>query len=210
MAPIPIQGPRRYSHPMQSEIIFLPTPTLSPQNHHDLADHLQKSEIFREYQKAFQTTTGLPLAIRAAGSFQAPMHGSKKINPFCGLMAGRNKTCSACLQLQQRIESELQRGGHDPGVLRGPERLECAGAGRRAGGRVPADRPGAPAQALVPPVSSRSQRRSRTWARSRRRPQLKEAYFQTRRDRPATSTTPSCACSASSPSTSRPSATSSW
>ncbi len=90
---------------MQSEIIFLAGSNANPQAHHNLAEHLQKSEIFRDYQKAFQTTTGLPLAIRAAGSFQAPMHGSRNANPFCALMAGRNKSCSSCLQLQERMES---------------------------------------------------------------------------------------------------------
>lgn len=101
---------------MQSEIIFLPTPGLAAQNPHNLADHLQKSEIFRDYQKAFQTTTGLPLAIRTSGSFQAPMHGSKNANPFCGLMAHRNKTCSSCLQLQEQTEC---------GNAEGPTTLEC-------------------------------------------------------------------------------------
>jgi AraC-like DNA-binding protein len=67
--------------------------------------HLQRSEVFRDYQNAFETTTGLPLALRAAGSFQFPLHGSKRANPFCTLMAGRNKTCAACLQLQQAVES---------------------------------------------------------------------------------------------------------
>src|ERR1035438_4311580 len=95
---------------MQSEIIYLPAPCLTAQNHHSLADHLQKSEIFHDYQKAFQTTTGLPLAIRAAGSFQAPMHGNRNANPFCSLMTNRNKSCSSCLQLQQRMEDGNREG----------------------------------------------------------------------------------------------------
>jgi AraC-like DNA-binding protein/ligand-binding sensor protein len=65
---------------------------------------LQSSDIFRDYQRAFQAITGLPLALRAAGSFQAPMQGTKLGNPLCGLLAGRNKTCAACLDLQQRLE----------------------------------------------------------------------------------------------------------
>lgn len=74
----------------------------------DLVVHLQKSEIFRDYQKAFEAATGLPLALRSAGSFQAPLHGSRMVNPLCGLMKSANKTCSACLQLQQRVESAAQ------------------------------------------------------------------------------------------------------
>ena len=65
---------------------------------------LQASEIFRDYQRAFQSITGLPLALRAAGSFQPPMQGTKLGNPLCALLAGRNKTCAACLEMQQRLE----------------------------------------------------------------------------------------------------------
>jgi len=71
---------------------------------HAIVVRLQLSEIFRDYQQAFETTTGLPLALRALGSFQPPLHGSKRANPFCTLMATKNKSCAACLQLQQRIE----------------------------------------------------------------------------------------------------------
>ena len=65
---------------------------------------LQSSDIFRDYQRAFQALTGLPLALRAAGSFQPPMQGTKLGNPLCALLAGRNKTCAACLDLQQRLD----------------------------------------------------------------------------------------------------------
>lgn len=70
----------------------------------DLVDHLQRSEIYRDYQKAFETATGLPLVLRAAGSFQTPLQESRNRNGFCSLMAAQNKTCSACLELQQRME----------------------------------------------------------------------------------------------------------
>jgi AraC-like DNA-binding protein/ligand-binding sensor protein len=67
---------------------------------------LQQSELFREYREAFEATTGLPLVLRAAGAFQAPLEGSKHANPFCALMIQSNKTCATCLQLQQRAEKE--------------------------------------------------------------------------------------------------------
>ena len=65
---------------------------------------LQASDIFRDYQHAFQSITGLPLSLRAAGSFQPPMQGTKLGNRLCGLLAGRNKTCGSCLEAQQRLE----------------------------------------------------------------------------------------------------------
>lgn len=76
----------------------------APERSRNVVTQLQRSELFRDYQNAFETTTGLPLGLRAAGSFQFPLHGSKRANPFCALMAGRNKTCGACLQLQQQVE----------------------------------------------------------------------------------------------------------
>lgn len=69
---------------------------------------LQSSDIFRDYQRAFQAITGLPLAVRAAGSFQPPMQGTKLGNPLCALLARRNKTCAACLELQQRLEQNAR------------------------------------------------------------------------------------------------------
>jgi AraC-like DNA-binding protein/ligand-binding sensor protein len=78
---------------------------------------LQRTGLFRGYQEAFETTTGLPLVLRQPGSFQSPLHGSKRLNPFCGLMARHNHSCAACLQLQQRTEDEAATE---------PKTLECA------------------------------------------------------------------------------------
>ncbi len=84
----------------------LSTSTEHTEANRHLVAQLEKSQIFRDYRTAFQTATGLPLVLRAAGSFRAPMAGSKQINAFCALMASRNKACSACLQLQERVERE--------------------------------------------------------------------------------------------------------
>ena len=77
---------------------------------------LQRSDLFRGYRQAFETMTGLPLALRRIGSFQVPLHGSKRANAFCGRMAQSNPTCAACLQLQQRVELEATNE---------PKTLEC-------------------------------------------------------------------------------------
>lgn len=76
------------------------------QRNRALVARIEKSPVFLEYRAAFETATGLPLAIRANGSFQPPMSGSNRINAFCGLMAASNKSCAACLELQQRVEQE--------------------------------------------------------------------------------------------------------
>lgn len=83
---------------------------VSPDRGDNLVGRLQTSEIFRDYQQAFQTATGLPLVLRAPGAFQAPMAGARNLNPFCTLMAARSKTCAACLAHQQRAEAEAVSG----------------------------------------------------------------------------------------------------
>lgn len=67
------------------------------ESHQNTVLHLQRSVIFRDYQSAFETTTGLPLALRSVGSMQPPLHGSKQANPFRPLMAIQNGSCAACL-----------------------------------------------------------------------------------------------------------------
>jgi AraC-like DNA-binding protein/ligand-binding sensor protein len=99
---------------MQITDSYLPHQGDEVQRSREFVSQLQKSELYREYQKAFETTTGLPLGIRAAGSFQPALQSSKQVNPFCSLMAARNKTCAACLQLQQRVE---ETAGAEPKTL---------------------------------------------------------------------------------------------
>jgi AraC-like DNA-binding protein len=87
-----------------------PRPSQETDRCAEIVARLQQSEIFRDYQQAFQTATGLPLVLRAAGSFQPPLKGSKQINAFCAMMATTSKSCAACLQLQERVESEAIEG----------------------------------------------------------------------------------------------------
>lgn len=70
-----------------------------------LIHRIQESPVFRDYAHALQTITNLPLVLRAAGEFQAPMQGAKKANSFCALMAASNRTCAACLEVQARLEA---------------------------------------------------------------------------------------------------------
>ncbi len=89
----------------------LPTsPTGQAPRHDEVVTRLRSSEIFCDYQQAFQTATGLPLVLRSAGSFQEPLHGAKNLSPFCLLMAAKSKSCAACLELQQRAEASAGNG----------------------------------------------------------------------------------------------------
>jgi AraC-like DNA-binding protein len=69
-----------------------------------MVDQLSRSEIYRDYKRAFQDATGLPLDLRAVGAFDLPYHGAPGENPFCAVLAASNQSCSACLQLQRKVE----------------------------------------------------------------------------------------------------------
>ncbi len=69
-----------------------------------LVGRLSESRIFKDYEKAYSRSSGLPLAIRPTESFQMAMRGKKTENPFCALMANTNKSCVACLEIQAEME----------------------------------------------------------------------------------------------------------
>jgi AraC-like DNA-binding protein len=101
---------------MELNASFLPHKGDTAHRTREMVTHLQKSQLYRDYQSAFEATTGLPLEMRPAGAFQAALQNSKHTNPFCQLMASRNKTCAACLLLQQRLEENATVE---------PQTLEC-------------------------------------------------------------------------------------
>lgn len=81
---------------------------LEAQQSRNLVAMLKRSEIYRDYEKAFRETTGLPLALRAVESFDLPHQGDPRESAFCSLMAGSNHSCAACLQSQQQVQQEAQ------------------------------------------------------------------------------------------------------
>ncbi len=94
---------------MQPVSTLLFAPVDSTNRDRILTARIEKSEIYRDYKKAFEATTGLPLAIRTGGAFEPPLHGSQCSSPFCALLAARSKSCAACLQLQQCVETKAQK-----------------------------------------------------------------------------------------------------
>ena len=73
-----------------------------------LVTRLRRSQVYRDYERAFRDTTGLPIALRPIEAFDLPHHGDPQENPFCAVMAQSNHSCSACLQLQKRVEEEAR------------------------------------------------------------------------------------------------------
>jgi AraC-like DNA-binding protein/ligand-binding sensor protein len=72
-------------------------------NNKKLVEKLTRSEIYRDYARAFSTATGLPLALRPVEHWQLAMHGAANENPFCELMAKSNRICAACLEVQRKL-----------------------------------------------------------------------------------------------------------
>ena len=68
-----------------------------------LVELLVLAPVFRAYQRAFEDATGLPLTLRAVENWQLAHSDSRKQNPFCALMSHSNRSCAACLHIQQRV-----------------------------------------------------------------------------------------------------------
>jgi AraC-like DNA-binding protein/ligand-binding sensor protein len=69
----------------------------------DIIQRISRSEIFKDYQRAFGDSTELPLALRPVEIWNLSMSGKAHANPFCELMAECNQSCAACLEVQKRI-----------------------------------------------------------------------------------------------------------
>ncbi len=82
---------------------------ISAQQSRTLVAQLRRSQILRDYEKAFRQTTGLPISLRAIEAFDLPHQGDPRQNPFCALMTQTNQSCAACLQFQRKVEEEARQ-----------------------------------------------------------------------------------------------------
>ncbi len=85
-----------------------PSPDSTSCNHksisnHRLAERLAGSSLFRDFRRAFEAATALPLTLRAVESWQLAHVESRNQNGFCALMSGTNNSCAPCLQTQQSV-----------------------------------------------------------------------------------------------------------
>ena len=81
---------------------------LSAHDSRALVAQLKRSQVYRDYERAFRETTGLPLALRPTEAFDLPHHGDPKESPFCALMSRSNHSCAACLQMQKKVEESAR------------------------------------------------------------------------------------------------------
>jgi len=73
----------------------------TPEKH--LVENLTRSKVYRDYETAFRGATGLPLAFTPVETWGLPLHGDRNESPFCRILARTNKTCAACLRLQESL-----------------------------------------------------------------------------------------------------------
>jgi AraC-like DNA-binding protein/ligand-binding sensor protein len=71
-------------------------------------DRLSRSEIYKDYERAFSETTGLPLQLSPTEDWHLAHHGRRHENPFCALLARQSKACAACLQTQHELSTTAQ------------------------------------------------------------------------------------------------------
>jgi AraC-like DNA-binding protein/ligand-binding sensor protein len=68
-----------------------------------LVEALVNSRTYRDYERAFGDLTGLPIALQPVETWQLPHHSKRNENALCALMSQKNSSCSACLQVQERL-----------------------------------------------------------------------------------------------------------
>ena len=68
-----------------------------------LVDALVNSRMYRDYERAFGTLTGLPIALQPVETWQLPHHNKRNENALCALMSNKSSACAACLQVQEKL-----------------------------------------------------------------------------------------------------------
>src|SRR5438034_5178217 len=68
--------------------------------------HLSRSQIFKDYERAFSEAMGVPLNIRGRDSWSPSHHGREHQQSFASILARCNKARSACLKAQSDASRE--------------------------------------------------------------------------------------------------------
>ncbi|HSI14364.1 MAG TPA: helix-turn-helix domain-containing protein [Chthoniobacter sp.] len=77
-------------------------------NHNTVLEKLSRSQIYKDYERAFGEATGLPLNLSPAEGWNMAHQGRRHENPFCALLAKQNKACGSCLQTQHELTTTAQ------------------------------------------------------------------------------------------------------
>src|ERR1700746_375502 len=68
--------------------------------------HLSRSQIFKDYERAFSEAVGLPLNIRGQDSWSPAHHGKTDDDSFAAILARFNQARAACLRAQANASQE--------------------------------------------------------------------------------------------------------
>src|SRR5438046_3916908 len=68
--------------------------------------HLSRSQIFKDYERAFSEAMGLPLNIRARDSWSPAHHGKTDHDSLAAILARFNQARTACLRAQTDASQE--------------------------------------------------------------------------------------------------------
>src|SRR5437879_13137258 len=72
----------------------------------EVVRHLSRSQIFKDYERAFSEAMGLPLNIRGHESWSPAHHGKEDHGSFASILARFNKVRAACLRAQTDASRE--------------------------------------------------------------------------------------------------------
>jgi AraC-like DNA-binding protein/ligand-binding sensor protein len=70
----------------------------------DLIQRISKSDIYKDYERAFSDATELPVTLRPVEIWRLALEGKRYQNPFCAMLAKSNRTCAACLEMQKKMQ----------------------------------------------------------------------------------------------------------
>ena len=70
----------------------------------DLVQRISKSDIYKDYERAFSDATQLPMSLRPTEIWRLALEEKRYQNPFCALLAKSNRACAACLQVQKEMQ----------------------------------------------------------------------------------------------------------
>jgi AraC-like DNA-binding protein len=76
------------------------TRSASRSSDQEVMRHLSRSQIFKDYERAFSEAMGLPLNIRGHDSWSPAHHGKEDGNSLASILARFNKARAACLRAQ--------------------------------------------------------------------------------------------------------------
>lgn len=76
---------------------------MSQSDLHQIAEKLSRSQILRDYERAFSEATGLPLAFQATNDQEPALRHCEFANRFCWEISQTEAGCDMCRQMQQKL-----------------------------------------------------------------------------------------------------------